>query len=651
MIYFTLVEELAKGDVNLERFAQEQGISVWKLRKIRRERPYLLNRLERSELRRIYAEVNGGAPEVSIESMEDLKRLLDIHEDLKLDDYNKCETYFEMRKLRAQGWTYTKLSKKFKMHRTNINLWLNEYPPKPIPKLREAEEQRLIQNWAEGQVLKLRISADNESEQRRKLRKVVLPSNGKIDNLEALENAVKYLASQLGSSSERVLYSEVDYDNEQFLLNKDKLEQLVKEYLNREAHLALVDGRFYIWAPKSYPFHLINLYRDFYFYFPSAADFAKFLGQIKTDLDRSVSPNLGRTHLENLISQMCDMKKSVSFRNEKGRRFFRIKGKHLHLLLDIRGLVLSDLEGKISRLTGHSGYGGIVNPRFPTGERLASILARLYATINCDGYVRKNSEVRYWEEHLDRIERVEENLRELGDININPKLEKVNLYCCHMPTIIGRILQQMGLQSGNKTRHNPKLGREFLDAMTWEVARAFTEDTIPEDGTVRAGRISCTHSVMLLSHIGNDEVDLIKKHGKQEGDSWRLPIGKLKKLRNSKDAKIAQTAKRLYQIVRNNPSNQIDDEKQIVESLGVNLVDSPVSVHYHGITGNVTVSWRWTTAGEKEAMKLAIIAPPNDVRKRAILKRWLLENSAEVERLFKELASQGLNVQRWWIEK
>jgi len=662
MIYFTLVEELAKGDVNLERFAQAHGISVWKLRKIRRERPYLLNRLERSELQRIYTEVNGGSPEVSIESMEDLKRLLDIHDDLRLDNYDKCETYFEMRKLRAQGWTYTKLSKKFKMHRTNINLWLNEYPPKPIPKLREAEEQRLIQNWAEGQVLKLRISADNESEQRRKLRKVVLPNNGKIDNIEALENAVKQLASQLGSSSERVLYAEVDYDNEQFLLNKDKLEQLVKEYLNREVHLALVDNRLYIWEPNNYPFHLINLYRDFYFYFPSAADFAKFLEQTKTDLDKSMSLNLGRTHLENLISQICDMEKSVSFRNKKGRRFFRIKGQHLQLLLDIRGLVLSDLEGKISKITGYYGYGGIVNPKFPSGERLASILARLYTTIGCDGGIRKNGEVRYWEEYPDRIERVIDNLRELGDININQKLEKDNLYRCHMPIIIGRILQQMGLQSGNKTRHNPQLDREFLEAMTWEVACAFTADTIPEDGSVRAGRISCTHSMMLkygaknnkygfLSLVGNDEIKLIKKHGKRDGDSWNIPIGKLKKLRDSDNSKEAQTASKLYRIVFENPSNQINDETQIIESLGVELSVAPICVHYHKKTGNVTVSWRWTTAGEKEAMKLAIIAPPNDVKKKSILGKWLLENPEETEKMYRELRSQDIDVSRWWIDK
>ncbi len=651
MIYFEVEMKAAMGEVDQTRFAQEHGISVWKLRKLRRERPYLLNRLERNELRRIYSEINGGSPEVSIESMEDLKRLLDIHEDLRLDDYDNCEIFFEMRRLRAKGWTYTKLSNKFKMSRTKINNWLNEYPPKPIPKLRQAEETRIIKSWAEEKAFKLRISTDYEKEQQRKLRRGVLPDNGKIDNLKALENAVRNLVSQLDPSSERVLYADVEYDDEQFLLNLEKLNQLAKEILGRKVRLALVDNRLYIWAPNEYRFRLINLYSDFYFYFPNAGSFAKFLGQIKTDLDRSVSLDLGRTHLENLISQMCDTEERVSFRNEKGKRLFRIKGKHLHLLLDIRGLALSDLEGVISKVSGYSGYGGIMNPIFPSGEQLALVLARMYAAISCDGSISKNGEVRYWEQHLDRIARVIENLRMLGDIDINPRYEKDSLYCCRMPTIIGTILQRMGLQPGNKTRHNPQLNREFLDAVSWEVARAFTEDTIPEDGTVRSGRISCTHSVMLPPNIGKEEKDLIKNHGKKEGDRWRLPVGKLRKLMNSKDVKTAQAAKRLYQCVMANPSNQIKDEKQIVESLGVNLVDSPVSVHFHKKSGNVTISWRWTTAGEIEAMKLAIIAPPNDVKKRAVLRKWLLESLEETEKMYQYLCSHGVDVKQWWLGK
>ncbi|TFH09408.1 MAG: hypothetical protein E4H14_04480 [Candidatus Thorarchaeota archaeon] len=657
MIFFEIEEKAANGEVDLEKFAKEHGISTRKLRELRMKRPYLLDRLERSELQRIYAAVHGSSPEVSIESMEDLKRLLDIHEDLRLDNYVNCEIYFEMRKLRAQGWTYTKLSKKFKMSRANINLWLNEYPPKPIPKLREAEEKRIIQSWAQDQALKLRIAADHEADLRRKLRRIVLPDNGKIDSLDALENAVRKLAMQLDLPSERVLFAEVDLDNSKgFLSAKKKLEQLARRELklsnDSKVYLALVDGRLYIWVPNSQPFRLINLYSDLYFYFPNSEGFAKFLNHVKTSLDRGVNLSLERTHLENLISQMCDMEKSVSFRNEKGRRVFRVKSAHLLLLLDMLGMELSNLEGKISRITGNTGYGGIENPRFPSGERLAIVLARLYTTIGCDGHINKKGRTTYYEEELDRIALVEETLRELGDIQLKPwKSEKDNCYECYLPSIIGKMVIRMGLCVGDKTLQNPKLDRRFLNLMNFESSRAFVADTIPEDGTVKPGRISCTHSVRLSSNIGKDEIDLIKNHGKKEGSRWRLPVGKLRKLRNSKDTKTAQTAKSLYQRVMANPCNQIQDEKQIVESLGVGVVDSAVSVHYHRKSGNVTVSWRWTTSGEKNAMKLAIIAPPNDVKKREVLRKWLLENPEETEKMYRELRSQGLNVSRWWIDK
>jgi hypothetical protein len=657
LIYFEVEAKAAKGEVNLEDFARKHGISERKLRELRQKRPYLLNRLEDSELQRIYAEVHGGAPEVSIESMEDLKRLLDLHEDLKLDDYDNCEIYFEIQKLRAQGLTYRELEKKFKMSRTNINLWLNEYPPKPIPKLRAAEEKRIIQNWAQDQVLKLRIAADNEREQKRKLRRVVLPDDGKIDSHEALENAVRRLAMQLDLPSERVLYAEVDLDNVKgFLSAKKKLEELAKQELGlstgSKVHLALVDGRLYIWVPNKQPFRLINLYGDLYFYFPNAEGYAKFLGQVRTGLDRGMSLAQERIHLDKLISQMFDGEKSVNINDSSGRRVFRVKGAHLHLLLDMLGMGLNKLEGRISKLTQDSGYGGINNPRFPSGEKLAIALARLYTTIGCDGHIEEDGKVKYYEEELDRIALVAENLKEFGDIRISPRLEREGgkMYICYIPTIIGKLLNQMGLPVGSKTLQNPKLDRRFLEPMNFEISRAFTEDTIPEDGTVRAGRISCTHSVMLLDSK-EDEKNLIKNHGKKEGDSWRLPVGKLKKLMNSKDVRTARTAKRLYQRVMANPSNQIKDEKQIVESLGVGVVDSAVSVFYHKKSGNVTVSWRWKTADEKEARKLAIIAPPNDVKKREVLRKWLLENPEKTARMYRELRSQGLNVSRWWIDK
>jgi hypothetical protein len=215
------------------------------------------------------------------------------------------------------------------------------------------------------------------------------------------------------------------------------------------------------------------------------------------------------------------------------------------------------------------------------------------------------------------------------------------------------------LPFGDKTLQNPRLDRRFLEMMNFKISRAFAEDTAPEDGTVSPGEISCTHSVMLksgkknkeLSLVGEDEVDFIKAHGKKEGDSWRLPVGKLKKLLKSSSSNDAQTALRLYTAIQNNPSNQIKDEKLIIEKLGIRLNDTPVSVFHHEKSKNVTVSWRWTTAGEIYAMRFAIIAPPNDVKKRRILRKWLLENRETTEKMHRQLSSRDVEVNRWWIDE
>lgn len=51
----------------------------------------------------------------------------------------------------------------------------------------------------------------------------------------------------------------------------------------------------------------------------------------------------------------------------------------------------------------------------------------------------------------------------------------------------------------------------------------------------------------------------------------------------------------------------------------MHVLARPVSVHYHGKYGRVSVSWRWTATGEN-AIKLGIIASPNDLVKRKRVK-------------------------------
>ena len=49
-------------------------------------------------------------------------------------------------------------------------------------------------------------------------------------------------------------------------------------------------------------------------------------------------------------------------------------------------------------------------------------------------------------------------------------------------------------------------------------------------------------------------------------------------------------------------------------------------------------------------IKLAIIAPPNDIKKRGILKRWFKTIPDEVDSIHNELNRMRPGIPRWWDE-
>ena len=201
---------------------------------------------------------------------------------------------------------------------------------------------------------------------------------------------------------------------------------------------------------------------------------------------------------------------------------------------------------------------------------------------------------------------------------------------------------------------------EILES-SWRALCAFIEDLIPEDGSVMPGRIWWTHTNVLhpgekcemydvLPVVGQEEIDFIKKFGNPEAESWRLAMGELRKQKRSRSSEIAQMAERLHDIVFQNPNRLIMSEKRIVENLGIKVRCVPASVFYHGKTGRVSVAWVIHTASADEAMKLAMIAPPNDVKKRGILKDWLRSIPEDVKRVQAELVRSGIEAEKWWID-
>ncbi|TXT56992.1 MAG: hypothetical protein BAJATHORv1_20590 [Candidatus Thorarchaeota archaeon] len=84
--------------------------------------------------------------------------------------------------------------------------------------------------------------------------------------------------------------------------------------------------------------------------------------------------------------------------------------------------------------------------------------------------------------------------------------------------------------------------------------------------------------------------------------------------------------------------------------LGIKTRPRPNSIFYLKKSKRVSVSWIWAVHGPR-AVRLGIIAPPNDVRKRAIIKELLLSRSDDVSHELDRLSEEGFYVEQWWIEE
>ena len=622
--YFDLKELLEEGEVDHVAFAHERGIYYGKVARWVQEvrQPTLLVTAFDCELRRLYEEIHGSLPSVEAEA---------IHEDRV-----------------------------------------------------EYEQRRIIREWAKSVDLEhlLRPDAIDSSPELLKRRPALTRiSPGEAEDiLEAYDSPIKTLAElveyALEQSSRVSCLDLKEIDpwklralRETFLSVPEAVEWAAMELTGLNAfRVGFIDDKLYVWRPDPLFFNLMNIYRDLYFYFNDRNEIAQFISDVGTSLsDDGLGLRETVDHLEELITQMFPDAGNVMLANDKGRNY-RILGEHLRLLLDITGLSPSQLEGQVFKITNSEmGHGGIQNPKYLEGEKLEVALARLTATILCDGHIqRKGGSVSYSESNTDRIGIFERGLRWFGDITFSRYwVEEDDIYICYISSVFGSLLQSIGLAAGDKTIQNPQLSEEFIEGLSWKALCAFIEDTLPEDGTVSPGRIRCSHSVALhpgdkittyemVPLVGETEIELIKSEGNRDEDAlvdcWILPFGRLTNLTYSMNPEEASTAKSLYDAILANPSNFVLVEQYVLERLGIESSRTPVCVSFYPKSGRVSVSWQWAVYGD-DAVRLAIIAPPNDVVKRNILASWLRRIPSRVEGIITELEGEGMKLNRWWVRE
>ncbi|MFQ5834147.1 MAG: hypothetical protein ACE5H4_15695 [Candidatus Thorarchaeota archaeon] len=399
--------------------------------------------------------------------------------------------------------------------------------------------------------------------------------------------------------------------------------------------------------------HLIDAYGEMYFYLRDEATFEKYIQDVGKALGIRGTRRIIR-HLEKLAPQLiCGKGPHIQ------KQYLRVKGEYLYVLNGLSGKSLADLEGQISKLTKRSGKGGIKNPKFPTGIKLEIALARLIATAVSDCHLKPNGTLEYFEPEISRIRLVEENLRVFGDINLNPKLVKRdNVYVSYFPAPIGMMLQHWGMPPGDRTIQNPGLFPWF-HYFSWEALCSFFEDLIPQDGSVGNGYISWTHSNALhpgdKAHrydvrpkVGGREIAVIKKHGNKERNCWALSLGKLLEIEESGTSEDSEAATVLLRILYENPNRLIEDGKRTAEKLRIKVAIRPATVRYHRRSGRVSVAWTAHAKGILQTVKMAIIAPPNDMKKRQVLRKLLGCKPKIVKQAKEELADIGVDIEEWW---
>ncbi len=645
--------------------------------------------LDRMELRRLYTEAHGGPPDAHIDSMNKMRDVLQRYHDIELieAEAKTCEKYYEA--MRDRSAPLDELSKSLDVSIGQIARWRRGVEPPPVRELREREEERILEEWVHSTDLR-KISEHEPSKMRLEHRfdsacenpeatvKEAIPVETKRPwTVDDLAEVTRRAYLKLPETSARVHYT--DLEKSAGLSSKEvseletavsedyaRFEKMVQEKLRldgveAEIHVGMVDGKLYTWKPDLDPRNLVNSYGSLYFYFNDRDTLARFISEVKGKIQGDAGGGLHGTtqHLEKLISQMFP-------EDGKGHHVYndgvRVRGDHLHLMLDMAGVPLKSLEGHISKVTKVDGNGGIDRPKFPEEKKLEVLTARFMATITSDGHIKKSGSTEYSEDHLERIKIVEEYLREFGDIRLKPRKDREeNVYYCYITACLGEMLHHLGVTATNKSIENqglPPVLYEFCET----ALRAYIEDLIPQDGTVSRRCISWFHSnalnpgtegkrYSLKPKLDPDMVEFLEEHSKRAQKGRVITRGEWEKLGKSDSPETTQKAARLQKIVDENRNKLIDDEAHIARMLGIKVRVVADTINIQERTGKVCIAWAARTEGIREAVKLGMIAPPNDVRKRGLVKRMLAEHNDEVKKALRDSEDRGADIEKWWTDE
>jgi hypothetical protein len=215
--------------------------------------------------------------------------------------------------------------------------------------------------------------------------------------------------------------------------------------------------------------------------------------------------------------------------------------------------------------------------------------------------------------------------------------------------ILGKFMERSGVPIGDKSVQKFRLPQPISNG-TKEIKCAYLEELIPEDGNFHcddrglakfqwsratvldAGPKSETYNTK--SEVSSELKEFLLNYGRKNditidgevsSQYFSLRVSELEELAESDNPQLRTSALNLLEIIKDNPNQLLLDEVELCKSLGIDIRTSPTKISLYK-SGRVSVQWEAVTRGQKDAEKWAKMAPPADVRKFDLVKKWIESN-------------------------
>jgi hypothetical protein len=192
--------------------------------------------------------------------------------------------------------------------------------------------------------------------------------------------------------------------------------------------------------------------------------------------------------------------------------------------------------------------------------------------------------------------------------------------------------------------------------------RAYFKTRITLSGAVLPDSILWTHTNTLFDTprdpnpglealIHKDIAGFIKEHGRPSERGAVLDLRTVTALEASENSKTAHRATALQSFILENRNRLLEDEARLASLLGVEMGVMPTCVQWDRWTRRIDVAWTARTTNVLEAVKLGILAPPEDATKRDLVRRMLSEKRWCVKRALNQFWDNEVEFEEWWVNE